>query len=188
MAPYGESQFPKRPLSFEQQLVERRLPAVWRRKRSCLLVCLSVSRKFHCKKYMSPIWRKSYSRHGIQFNWCVYLKQLNSEGTSEQIYWHVGLNLNIFYYYFIYIIHKFIHRYIMKLILWGSQGVMEQIWRKPCTVHQSITTYRDKQPFTLTPMDNLESPINSTPWTVWRTWRKPTQTRGEHRKLIPNIV
>ena len=48
-------------------------------------------------------------------------------------------------------------------------------------------THRDRQPLTLTftPTGNSESPINlhACLWTVGgsrRTWREPTQTRGEH--------
>jgi len=56
----------------------------------------------------------------------------------------------------------------------------------PWTGRRSITgPHRDKQPLTLTPKDNLESPVNLTAccWTVGgtrRTQREPTHTRGEH--------
>ena len=62
----------------------------------------------------------------------------------------------------------------------GPQGERQGT---PCVCRQSITgphrDKRDTQPCTLTPWDNLESPINQTCMFLC-TWREPMHARGKN--------
>lgn len=72
----------------------------------------------------------------------------------------------------------------MSLIL-KSQLTLGERWVTPQIDCQSTAglTFRDKQPFTLTPTGNLESSIDLNVFGLWEESREPTQAQREHANL-----